>query len=151
VKTKRVAALTALLFTIAMTCTVYAAAPPEMHVKHCRMQMMHPMSHQVPQAPHECKHQKPVMPCCPLPTNPSQGSSPMECMTGGGCCQISEERTRPTRRDAQVQQSSSADEKPAVQGAAQIQDSRRASFPRWVEVELRHAKRVCDLKTDLRI
>ena len=148
-KGRTFAALTAALFLVAMVGQGFAILPVEKSVSHCRMQMMKGMQHAKSQTEHKCKHEMPKMPCCPMPV--SQNTAPAECMTRGECCQISEDRTRSSRRDALANRANQTDEASIGETASAEQSEPRSKNPTWVEVRLRHTRPVLDLKTDFRI
>ena len=149
-KGRTLAALTAALFMVAMVGQAFAIVPATNPVKHCGMKMSHDMHGQ---AGHNCKHEMPQhempkMPCCPMPV--SQNTMPSECMSRGECCEISEDRTRSSRRDALASRSGQADEAPLSVTATAERSTPHARTPIWVEVPLRHTHPVFDLKTDSR-
>jgi hypothetical protein len=149
VKGRTLAVLTAALFLVAMLGQGFAIVPTETTVKHCRMQMMKGMQHVPAQTEHKCKHEMPKMPCCPMPS--SQNTAPAECMTRGECCQISEDRSRSTRRDVLANRANQNDEQPISATDSAEQSAPRAGAHSWVEALLLHTRPVLDLKTDFRI
>ena len=148
IKGRTLAVLTAALFLVAMVGQGFAIVPIDNSIKHCRMQMMKGMQHLPGQAKHKCKHEMPKMPCCPMP--PSQNTAPAECMTRGECCQISEDRSRSSRKDALASRENQSDEQPIIENSTAQQTDSRSKTPTWVEVRLLHTRSVFDLKTDFR-
>lgn len=126
----------------------FAIVPGENSANHCRMQTMKSMQHLPPHQEHKCKHEMPKMPCCPMPV--SQNTAPAECMTRGECCQISEDRSRSSRKDALANRTHQSDQQPATKTSTAQQTDSRSKNPTWVEVRLRHTRPVFDLKTDFR-
>jgi hypothetical protein len=148
VKGRTLAALTAAFFLVAMVGQGFALIPLENSASHCRMQMMKSMQHLPDQPEHKCKHEMPKMPCCPMPV--SQNTAPAECTTRGECCQISEDRSRSSRKDALANRTNQSDEQSATKTLPAQQTDSRSKKPTWVEVRLRHTRPVFDLKTDFR-
>jgi hypothetical protein len=148
VKGRTLAALTAALFLLAMVGQGFAITPVENSAERCRMHTMEGMQHLPGPPEHKCKHEMPKMPCCPMPL--SQNTAPAECMTRGECCQISEDRSRSSRKDALANRADQSDEQPATKASTAAQIDSRSKNPTWVEVRLRHTRPVFDLKTDFR-
>jgi hypothetical protein len=148
VKGRTLAALTAALFLVAMVGQGFATVPLENSSNHCSMQMKG-MQHIPSPSGHNCKHEMPKMPCCPMPM--SQNTAPAECMTRGECCQISEDRSRSSRRDALANRASQTDKASITETATAQASAPRIRPHAWVEAPLRHTRPVFDLKTDFRI